>query len=345
MEGGEGSLEFQDWEVLAHSDTEAVVISSPVSVENPRSFEEIEADSGGMIRLDYFSIGNDSMFDKSVVASAAGEVESSVESDNPSWIDPAIDNRFEGKNSVGFWSDSGSDRSDDRKVGDFDVRNELGAEKLAKSEEMEAKGVDGREFDQLVGELSSCEAKSESGFEENVKTRQLGFEEIEEKLGKEKDMTKFWSDSGGDGLVLGSEVLSEEATRGGNAPVEENSGVVEAGEGKLGVGDEGKKQPVVWWKVPFELLKCCVFRVSPVWTFSMAAALMGFVILGRKLYKMKRKARSLELKVTVDDKKVSQFMSRAARLNEAFSVVRRVPIVRPMLPAAGVNPWPVMNMR
>lgn len=38
-------------------------------------------------------------------------------------------------------------------------------------------------------------------------------------------------------------------------------------------------------------------------------------------------------------------MSRAARLNEAFSVVRRVPIVRPSLPAAGVTPWPVMSLR
>ncbi|CAN1148148.1 hypothetical protein LINPERHAP2_LOCUS16292 [Linum perenne] len=55
---------------------------------------------------------------------------------------------------------------------------------------------------------------------------------------------------------------------------------------------------------------------------------MGFVILGRRLYNMKRKAKSLHLKVIVDDKKVSQFMSRAARLNEAFSVARRVPIVR-----------------
>lgn len=43
--------------------------------------------------------------------------------------------------------------------------------------------------------------------------------------------------------------------------------------------------------------------------------------------------------------KVSQFMSRAVRLNEAFSVVRRVPIIRPSLPASGVNPWPVMSLR
>jgi len=63
------------------------------------------------------------------------------------------------------------------------------------------------------------------------------------------------------------------------------------------------------------------------------------------LYKMKRKSQSLQLKVTMDDKKVSQFMSRAARLNEAFSVVKRVPIIRPALPAPGVTPWPVMSLR
>lgn len=40
--------------------------------------------------------------------------------------------------------------------------------------------------------------------------------------------------------------------------------------------------------------------------------------------------------------KASLFMSRAARLNEAFSVVKRAPIVRPPLPAGGVTPWPVL---
>ncbi|KAF5738830.1 GDSL esterase/lipase APG [Tripterygium wilfordii] len=43
--------------------------------------------------------------------------------------------------------------------------------------------------------------------------------------------------------------------------------------------------------------------------------------------------------------KVSQFTTRVAHLNEAFSVVRRVPILRPTMPAAGVNPWPAMILR
>lgn len=44
--------------------------------------------------------------------------------------------------------------------------------------------------------------------------------------------------------------------------------------------------------------------------------------------------------------KASQVMSRAARLNEAFSVVKRVPMIRPSLPAVGsTNNWPVMSLR
>lgn len=44
--------------------------------------------------------------------------------------------------------------------------------------------------------------------------------------------------------------------------------------------------------------------------------------------------------------KVSQLMGRVARLNEAFSVVRRVPIVRPpSLPASSVTLRPVISMR
>ncbi|CAN1199595.1 hypothetical protein LINPERHAP2_LOCUS44890 [Linum perenne] len=264
------SLEFQDWEFLAHSDLDAVS-SPPVSTDNPRNLEEIEADSGGMIRFDYFSLGND----KAVIAS--GDVESSVDSNNPSWIDPATDSRFESKNPCGFWSDSGSDRSSDGlKASDFDVRTEL------------------------VGADQETEVK-------------------------EKDLSKLCSDSD-----AGNDSDSSSIVEAVDCEEEE---------------EEKKKQVVAWWKVPLELLKFCVFRVSPVWTFSMAAAVMGFVILGRRLYNMKRKAKSLQLKVIVDDKKVSQFMSRAARLNEAFSVARRVPIVRPMLPASGVNPWPVMSIR
>ncbi|KAI4389364.1 hypothetical protein MLD38_001596 [Melastoma candidum] len=108
--------------------------------------------------------------------------------------------------------------------------------------------------------------------------------------------------------------------------------------------DESRRSGVVWWKVPLELVRYYAVRMSnPVWTFSVAAAIMGVVMLGKKLYRMRQKTLAMRLKVTVDDKKVSQFTSRIARLNEAFSVVKHVPIIRPVLP--GVSPLPVMSMR
>ncbi|KAM0946449.1 hypothetical protein DsansV1_C09g0095071 [Dioscorea sansibarensis] len=114
---------------------------------------------------------------------------------------------------------------------------------------------------------------------------------------------------------------------------------------RVGIGDgdgDVEKKGTVWWKMPMEVLKFYLLRVRPIWSVSIAAAILGAVMLGRRLYKMKQKTRSVSLKVSLDDK-ASLFMSRAARLNEAFSVVKRVPIVRPSLPAGGVTPWPVLG--
>ncbi|XP_019421161.1 PREDICTED: uncharacterized protein LOC109331214 isoform X5 [Lupinus angustifolius] len=113
--------------------------------------------------------------------------------------------------------------------------------------------------------------------------------------------------------------------------------------------EKEENRRVVWWKVPFEVFKYWVVRVSPVpmWSLSMAAtaAFLGLVILRRRLYKMKRKTQTLKLNVALDDKKVSQLMGRVARLNEAFSAVRHVPVVRPSVPATSVILRPVMSMR
>ncbi|XVF30200.1 hypothetical protein REPUB_Repub16aG0036900 [Reevesia pubescens] len=358
--------ELLDWEVLHNSDSD----SNSVLVNSPelRNLEEIEGDSEGIIRSDYFSLDNQSMYAKEGDVSEEG----SVESDNPSWIDPKPETRYARNNLGDFWSDSGSDRSDDRKLSDFDVKNELGFAENEKAPvcfegiaEMEARSEKSGTFKPGDTKFSELDGKKEFGFG--------GFGEIHD---QDKDLARFWSDSGGDGLVSmkfediekegdigftdcmkkGDELENSSELDDGNASTVE----LEGGEGnpignegfsidemKLCVKSvhEGDKKRVVWWKVPFELLRYCVFKVSPVWSFSVAAAVMGFVLLGQRLYKMKRKSRSLQLKVTMDDKKVSQFMTRAARLNEAFSVVRRVPIIRPSLPTTGVNPWPVMSLR
>ncbi|KAJ4713816.1 Transmembrane protein [Melia azedarach] len=292
--GAAGGEMFQDWELLHNSESD--LVNSENSVENPRSFEEMEGDcSEGIIRLDYFSLDGEKRYAKTGVVDVSEE--GSVESDNPSWIDPGSETRYQRKTLGEFWSDSGT------------------------------------------GEIQD----------------------------KDKDLDRFWSDSGGDGLLsmsfdgfekenetrFGDHVKKEDESEicgesdGGNGSLEENSSVVIEGERKSIVKSSGEdeKGRVAWWKVPFEVFKYCILKVNPAWSFSVAAAVMGLVILGRRLYRMKQKSKSLQLKVTLDDKKVSQFMSRAARLNEAFSVVRRVPIVRPSLSVAGVNPWPVVSLR
>uniref|UniRef100_A0A1J3K1N3 DUF6821 domain-containing protein n=1 Tax=Noccaea caerulescens TaxID=107243 RepID=A0A1J3K1N3_NOCCA len=112
-----------------------------------------------------------------------------------------------------------------------------------------------------------------------------------------------------------------------------------------GGGGEGEEKGFVWWKIPIEMLKYCVFRANPIWSFSMAAAVVGFVMLGRRLYNMKKKkkSRNLQLKVLLDDKKVVNY---TARLNDAISVMKRVPIIRPALPSSlGMNQWSMMSLR
>ncbi|XP_019152060.1 PREDICTED: uncharacterized protein LOC109148783 isoform X2 [Ipomoea nil] len=310
------AAELQDWEVLLPNPVRADS-GFVASAENPNAFEEIGADSEGMVHANYFSIDSAERYMGTVAATNGSEAGSEA-SDNPSWIDPGLETGYPRKDSGESWPDSGSDRSDDRKLEEFEGKGEMGFLQKEK-----------------IG----------GGFD--------GIEEIGGGNGK-----NFWSDSGG--IELGGlkiEQFEESKVLGveGDANSDDRSQFVEekkqetesiesnnVDESEPRKAEEVKRS-VVWWKVPFELLKYCVFRASPVWTFSVAAAVMGFVILGRRLFNMKKKTRNLELKVTMDDK-VSQFMSRAARLNEAFSVVKRAPVIRPQLPAAGVIPWPVMAL-
>ncbi|GAV80882.1 hypothetical protein CFOL_v3_24341 [Cephalotus follicularis] len=364
---GEASSEFQDWELLQSSDP--ALVNSPKSVDNFRDFQGSEPESEGMIRSDYFSLDNQGRYSKSVVD--ACEEEGSVDSDNPSWIDPGSETPYQRKNSGEFWSDSGSDRSQERKYSDFDSKNDLGYVDNAKSQV----GIEGIGEIEAKSKITEFDVTNELGSVENEKS-QVGFEGCGETHVPDEDLGKFWSDSGGDSSVsikfvdirkdnevefddhmktgdaseisskMGGVIGSVTELEGGDERIRcsDIAAVEEMNPGLKPVSEEEKKR-IVWWKVPFEVLKYCAFKISPIWTFSMAAAVMGMVILGQRLYKMKRKSRSLELKVAVDDKRVSQFMSRAARLNEAFSVVRRVPLVRPALQLSGVNPWPVMSLR
>ncbi|XP_010450198.1 PREDICTED: uncharacterized protein LOC104732364 [Camelina sativa] len=153
-----------------------------------------------------------------------------------------------------------------------------------------------------------------------------------------QDMDLMSSGEGKDESLLSGDLVS------GNDPVEGegNSVSIDDPSVKSG-GGGGEEKGFVWWKIPIEVLKYCVFKVNPIWSFSMAAAFVGFVMLGRRLYNMKKKSRTLQLKVLLDDKKVA---NHAARWNEAISVVKRVPIIRPALPSSvGMNQWSMMSLR
>lgn len=267
--------EFQDWEVLhSSSDSESSAVNQADPVHNLNDFEAIDDQSEGMIQTDYFSIDPlRSGYTRTVAGADVGEV-GSENSDIPSWVDPGLETQYPRKDAGGSWTDSGSDRSDDRKFNELEGKSAVGSDGngklLAGFEGIEEirggheKTLDGIELDSLkVGNLEQHSL--------------LGSKEIAnlETLGEEKRQIECENDG---------ESVEVEAKN-----VEQKE-------------EDEKKKSVVWWKVPIDFLRYCVFRASPVWTFSVAAAALGFVILGRRLYKMKKKTRGLELKVTLDDK-------------------------------------------
>ncbi|KAI3758538.1 hypothetical protein L6452_06104 [Arctium lappa] len=297
-------VELHDWEVLPNS-------ADSTSLQTSSYLEGIERDSEGIIRSDYFSLDSHNKYAATQVEDVTDGI--SVESDNPSWIDPVCDTRYSTtKEMREFWS---SDGSDDGKYVESEANNkELGFVETATRQV----AYDGS------ASVDMDKSWSDSG-------------EIESKPRKYENMdVDAYDDDHGESEPSGEQKIVQARDQGENEDV-----LIET----MKSDGEERNRVAVWWKLPLDLLKYCLFRASPVWTLSVAAAMMGVVILGRRLYKMKGKSTTLQLKVIVDDKKVSQFMSRAARLNEAFSVVKRGPIIRPSLPAAGIAPWPMMALR
>ncbi|CAL9175029.1 uncharacterized protein LOC135611997 [Musa acuminata AAA Group] len=230
------------------------------------------------------------------------EVEQQVDSDNPSWVDPESDSGFldRPKGDVGFPGVEFPIKD----LGEFwsdatsvEQRSHLGSEK-------EGLGGDGGlEF-------------GESAEGDVVGEKEVGLEDTWEIEGRETGCEK-----------PGEEGCGEH----GKMTDDGNIG----SENVLASGEE--KRRVVWWKLPFELLKFCAFRAKPVWSISIVAAILGFLMLRKRFYRIRQKPTSIPLNLCLDEKKASQLKIHAARLNKAFTVVRRVPIIRASLPAAGVT--------
>ncbi|KAK8930492.1 hypothetical protein KSP39_PZI016121 [Platanthera zijinensis] len=101
----------------------------------------------------------------------------------------------------------------------------------------------------------------------------------------ESSCESVWDNSGGGSEGSGSSDSRE---------------VAEVGDGACVA--EGEKRVKIWWKVPMVLLKYCFFGMKPVWSLSMAAAMVAILMLLKKLYRMKRKIRSIPLRIAIDDK-------------------------------------------
>jgi len=112
-----------------------------------------------------------------------------------------------------------------------------------------------------------------------------------------------WNDSDSDSDVVSANNIAV-------GVIDDKEGVdevVESGIDSAVVVEEGKEDEkrLVWWKVPLEVLKHWVSPFSMVsmpLSVAAAAAFLGLLILGRRLYKMKRKTQTLKLNLALDDK-------------------------------------------
>ncbi|CAN6458307.1 unnamed protein product [Victoria cruziana] len=116
------------------------------------------------------------------------------------------------------------------------------------------------------------------------------------------------------------------------------------GEREFAVAKERSNERA-WWMFPIQFAKAFVSRLSPFWSLSLGVVAMGFLMLGRRWYKAKRVIKSSPITICVEDKRASQFMTQAARLNEAFSVVRCVPVIRSSVLSTGASSWPVIGLK
>lgn len=143
-----------------------------------------------------------------------------------------------------------------------------------------------------------------------------------------RDRAALWSDSSSDG----ERREEAEATEPLEPPPPQEAAPAPADEGAVAKGGAAP-----WWKLPMEVLRLWASRAArSAWSLPVAVALLGIAVLGRRLYRMRRQSKAVaRFRLVLDEKKASQF--------KAQPMLRRAPIVKPLLPANGVTPWPVLG--
>lgn len=325
MDEDSGS-EFQDWELLHEDDDTFPQVYSNFPDSSSRFFQVIEGDSGSgsTIWLDYFSLRNHEPNAKTAQDSTVSKV-CLIESENPHSNDTNARNRNCRKSTSQLGSESGDGLLDDYELnqshanGLADITKSLtgfeeiatdvenlerresddgklsGSAFVARDEPLSAKDM----YIPMESEESGEESESQDEVLDDSYSNSIGNESVAMKSGddgKESDTGSNHIGSVND--ISNKDLGGEDGDSSEKIDVAIEEVKVEAKSGEV----EAQRRRVVWWKIPFQLLRYCLLRANPAWSFSVAVAFMGMVILGRRLYKMKRKSKSLQLKIAVDDK-------------------------------------------
>lgn len=144
-----------------------------------------------------------------------------------------------------------------------------------------------------------------------------------------RDRAALWSDSSSDGERREDAEATEPL-------VETPREAAAADEGAVAKGGPAAAA-ARWWRLPVEVLRLWAARAArSAWSVPVAVALLGIAVLGRRLYRMRRQSKAVaRVRLVLDDKKASQF--------KAQPMLRRAPMIKPMLPGNGVTPWPVLG--
>ncbi|WOL17898.1 hypothetical protein Cni_G26691 [Canna indica] len=302
----EGHADFEDWEILLGSE------------EAGQDLKQLESSSDASddaaIKSDYFALDFHKSYQEGTASAGIIHTEKveQVDSDSSTRVDPHSDSLFldRPKGEVSFSR---------IELPSKDL-SEPSSNEISNDRELHVGGEKGEPEDAGCLEIGENTGGDEEGDKE-VGLR--GSEEIEgSELGFDKP--------GEEDSVVHAEMTHESY----------NSSV-ETGDENIGsdniLANGGEMRGVVWWKLPFELLKFYAFKVKPVWSVSVAAAILGVWMLRKRLYRMKRKAKSIPLMISLDEKKASQLKIHASRLNEAFTVGRRIPVIKVSLSAVSMT--------
>ncbi|EFJ37197.1 hypothetical protein SELMODRAFT_437818 [Selaginella moellendorffii] len=106
---------------------------------------------------------------------------------------------------------------------------------------------------------------------------------------------------------------------------EEGEAIGEEEGGGFGIGEEEDGRIGGSWK---KTIASYIRRASTLWSLTIAAALVGLVIIGQRWQHERWQNHQMRLQLCYKDEKISQLLFQIARLKETVSGRRRVPVIK-----------------